>query len=139
MSVNSRNKGSAFERQIAKELFLLTGVGFKRDLEQYRAADHGDLIPDDPAWPFVVECKRYARGTGCRDAWKAQAQKAAVAVGKMPAVVFRFDRQDTRVTVPWAALSKCYGPPVGPDDWIEISLDGLAFLAREIMAAQADP
>ena len=35
---------------------------FKRDLEQYRAADHGDLICDEP-FPFVIEIKRYK--TGC--------------------------------------------------------------------------
>lgn len=138
MSVNSRNKGSAFERQVASELHLLTGITFRRDLEQYRAADHGDLIPDDPAWPFVVECKRYARGTGCRPGWKAQAQAAADAAGKLPCVVYRYDRQDTRVALPWAALTAAFGGKT-PDQWWETTLDGLAFLAREIMAAKHEP
>lgn len=135
---NSRNKGSAFERQIAKELLLLTGITFRRDLEQYRAADHGDLIPDDPAWPFSVECKRYASGTGCRAGWKAQAIAAAEEAGKWPCVVYRYDRQDTRVAVPWGAVAAAYGSQRAVGEWVETSLDGLAYLAREIMAAAAE-
>lgn len=134
---NSRNKGASFERQIAKDLFSLTGISFKRDIEQYRAADHGDLIPDDADWPFVVECKAYAAGRTCKDAWKAQATKAAVSAGKMPCVVYKFDRTPVRVAMPWAAMSKALGVAVGPDDWFECSLEGLAFVAAEIMAGQA--
>lgn len=134
---NSRNKGAGFERQIAKELFLLTGVNFKRDLEQYRSADHGDLLADDPDWPFVIECKAYAVGRTCREAWKKQATAAAVSVGKMPCVIYKFDRVPVRVAMPWVALSKALGVAVGPDDWFECSLEGLAFVAAEIMAVQA--
>ena len=136
---NSRNKGASFERQIAKELFLLTGVSFKRDLEQYRACDHGDLIPDNHDWPFVIECKAYAKGTTCRPAWKGQATKAAVSIGKMPCVVYKFDRVPVRAAMPWFSLSKGLGLPPGPDDWLECSLEGLAFVAAEIMAGQATP
>ena len=49
--VNGRQKGAAAEREIAKLLFDELGMTFKRDLEQYRAADHGDLICDEP-FPF---------------------------------------------------------------------------------------
>ena len=45
---NSRNKGAAAEREIAKLLFDELGMTFKRDLEQYRAGDTGDLICDEP-------------------------------------------------------------------------------------------
>ena len=134
---NSRNKGASFERTIAKELHLLTGINFKRDLEQYRAADHGDLIPDDHNWPFVIECKAYASGKTCREPWKVQATKAAVSAGKMPCVVYKFDRVPVRAAVPWFVMSKAFGVSVGPDDWFECSLEGLAFLAREIMAERA--
>lgn len=131
MTINSRNKGSTFERAVAIELELLTGIRFKRDIEQYRAADHGDLIPSDPAWPFVLECKRYATGTGCTPAWKAQAEKAAAAEGKIPAVIFKFDRRDVRVAVPMYALG--YGYP----GWAEIDLPALAYIAAERMAEKA--
>lgn len=129
--VNGRNKGSTFEREIAQELFLLTGIAFKRDLEQYRAADRGDLIPDDQAWPFLIECKRYAAGKQCLPAWKDQASKAAKAAGRVPVVVYKFDRAPIRCAVPLSALC----PKMPADQWAEITLRGLAFLAAEKMAA----
>ena len=133
MSARSRKKGSAFELQIARELDLLTGVRFQRNLEQSREAEHGDLVPDDPDWPFLIECKRRASGVSCLTEWKAQATAAASQIQKMPAVVFKFDRQPVRVAVPLAAVSY-YSLP---NEWVEISLQGLAYLAREMMAAKA--
>mgnify|MGYP003143446120 CR=1 FL=1 len=54
--VNGRQKGAAAEREIAKLLFDELGMTFKRDLEQYRAADHGDLICDEQfPWGYAVE------------------------------------------------------------------------------------
>ena len=35
--VNGRNKGASFEREVANMLRDELGIGFKRDLEQYRA------------------------------------------------------------------------------------------------------
>src|SRR5699024_8485488 len=92
MGAHSRNKGSAFERAIAARLFDLTGVTLKRDLEQYRAADHGDLIADNDQWPFLIECKAYAIGTGCKPEWKSQATAAGKSVGKLPVVIYKFNR-----------------------------------------------
>ena len=135
--VNSRNKGATFERQIATQLFGLTGVTFKRDLEQYRAADHGDLLPDDQAWPFVIECKKYATGTGCKPVWRAQATAAANATGRFPAVVYKFDRRDTWVSVPVSAIAAAFDGQSNCDQWAEITLEGLAYLAAEIMARNA--
>lgn len=130
---NSRNKGASFEREIAKELFLLTGVELRRDLDQYRSSDLGDLICDNPNFPFIIECKRRANG-GFQAAWWAQASKAALAVGKRAAVVYRFDRQDTRVRVQLRAAMEC----ISRGKWsaedahlIDISLDGFAYLIRE--------
>ena len=54
---------------------------------------------------------------------------AAAAMGKLPCVVFRFDRAETRVAVPWAAIAAAYGGASHPDDWTETNLAGLAFLA----------
>lgn len=132
MSARSRNKGASFERDIAQQLFLLTGIGFKRNLEQSREAAHGDLIADDPAWPFSCELKRRAQGISCLTAWKQQASKAAAMCGKIPAVVFKFDRQPVRVAVPLACL--CGGRCDDPAEWAEITLDGFAYVARELMA-----
>jgi hypothetical protein len=134
VSAHSRNKGASFEREVAAVLHGLTGVTFKRDLEQTREADHGDLIASDPAFPFVIECKRYAEGAACKPAWRAQAQAAATATGKLPAVVYRFDRQGTRVSVPFAAIAAAMGGNDAPGEWAEITIEGLAYLAAEIMA-----
>lgn len=131
MSAKSRNKGAGFERDVARDLFLLTGVTFARNLEQVRAVDCGDLVPDDPAFPFLIECKRYAAGVSCLTAWKDQASRAAEKTGKIPAVVFRFDRQPVRVAVPmWCAFGAASQPS---GEWAEISLPGLAYLASELI------
>jgi hypothetical protein len=135
--INSRAKGAAFEREVAAQLEALTGIRFQRNLEQVRAVDHCDLLPDDPAWPFSLELKRYADGTTCRPAWRDQAERAAAKNGKIPAVVFRFDRQDVRVSVPLAAVGKALGAKWREDGWAEIDLAGLAYMAAEIMAGEA--
>ena len=134
MSAKSRNKGASFERDIAQQLFLLTGISFKRNLEQSREAAHGDLIADDPAFCFSIECKRYANGISCLSAWKEQASKAAAMCGRIPAVIFKFDRQPIRVAVPLACL--CGGKCDDPAEWAEITLEGFAYACREIMAAR---
>lgn len=130
MGAKSRTKGSGFEREVSAALFDLLGVTFERDLDQYRKADRGDLVPDDASFPFLIECKRYAAGDACLPAWKAQAVKAAQAARKLPAVVFRFDRRQTRVALPLRALC----PQWPADLWAETTLDGFAFIARELMA-----
>ena len=133
MGAHSRNKGAAFEREIARELHDMLGIEFKRDLEQVREVARGDLVPSDPDFPFLIECKRYAKGSAPATAWLAQADKAATRAGLIPAVVFRFDRQAVRVSVPMRAI--CKGAP--DDERAEISLAGLAYLAREIMAERS--
>ena len=133
--VNGRNKGSAFERQIAKLLEAELGISFKRDLEQYRASDHGDLIPDDDAFPFVIECKRYAQGTGCRPNWWAQAKAAAGAAGKIPCVIYKYDRRDIRCVVPFTALHQAFGGEGHTSNHqAEMDIEAFCYIVREIMA-----
>ena len=134
---NSRNKGATFERQIAAQLEALTGVKFSRNLEQSRAVDHCDLIADTPAWPFSCELKRYADGTGCKPAWREQAKRAAEKNGRIPCVIYRFDRQDTRVSVPLQAIGFAVGQAWEEPGWAEIDLPALAYMAGEIMAIRA--
>lgn len=136
MYKKSRAKGQVFEREVAKELFRLTGIEFRRDLDQYRSNDLGDLICDDPAFPFVIEAKRYARG-GFLAAWWTQASRAALAASKLPAVVYRFDRQPIRVRVQLRAAMEC----VSRGKWsaedahvIDVDLPCFAYLIREGMA-----
>ena len=133
MTAKSRNKGARVEREIAQKLDLLLGIRFVRNLEQTRSGG-GDLVADDPAFPFSIEIKARAQGISCLAAWKEQASRAAVMCGKIPAVAFKFDRQPIRVAVPLACL--CNGRCDDPAEWAEITLDGFAYAAREIMAAR---
>ena len=81
MGAQQRSKGARFERDVAKRLFAELGITFKRDLSQYQQSDRGDLTPDNPAFPFLIECKTRASGADCLAAWEAQAHTAAKAVG----------------------------------------------------------
>ena len=135
--INSRAKGAAFERDIAARLEGLTGIRFKRNLEQVRAVDHCDLTADAPDWPFSLELKRYATGTACKPAWQEQATRAAEKTGKIPVVVYQFDRRDTRVSVPLSAIGKALGQEWSEPGWAEITVEALAYLAGELMAGAA--
>ena len=121
--VNSRTKGASFEREVAKLLLLELHITFKRDLRQYQEADHGDLIPDDPAFPFELELKRYAHGPiSGTDKWWQQVTTAANKTGKRPALIYKYDRQPIRVVVELQG-NRC-----------NISFQDFFDLAREIMA-----
>jgi Holliday junction resolvase len=130
----SRAKGSRGEREVAKALFLETGIKFSRNLKQYQQSDLGDLVADDEAWPFLLEVKLRANGTDCREGWIAQATKAARAAGKIPVVVYKFDRHPVKCRVPIEAIAEAHGAVAATDKWADVSLPGLAYIAREIMA-----
>ena len=135
--VNGNNKGKAFERKICQEFTLLFGMSmkFKRDIEQFRQSDLGDIICSDPDWPFVVECKRYAKGNGPQPAWVRQAQKAADTAKKHWAVVYQYDRKPVRVAVSLGALADAMGHyDLQKETVWESDLDGFAEIARELMA-----
>ena len=122
---DSRNKGASFEREVAKLLVLELGMGisFKRDLRQYQTSGHGDLIPSDPAFPFELELKRYAKGPiSGTDKWWQQVTTAANKTGKRPALIYRYDRQPIRCVVEMQGI-RC-----------NISFEDFCYLAREIMA-----
>lgn len=128
--VNGRNKGAAFEREVAIMLFDELGVSFKRDLEQYREGLHGDLIPSDPDFPFTLELKRYKDGPiGGQTAWWAQTCAAAEREKKIPALIYKYDRKPIRCVIPMSALTDC-------DDayLVEMDFEAFCFIAREKMA-----
>lgn len=110
--VNSRNKGASFERELSKVLFDELGLNFKRDIEQYRESDHGDLIcVDMPDFPFSIEAKRYRAGYGIQPTWWTQCCNAAKATGKLPLLVYKYDRLPIRWRFPVAAI-------VGMDNYL---------------------
>ena len=104
--VNGRNKGASWERTVANMLFDELGVEFSRDLRQYQKSDLGDLICDDPTWPFVLELKRYASGYTYQQAWWDQVVKAADAARKEPVLIYKYDRRPIFVVMRLAFLTQ---------------------------------
>lgn len=132
--VNSRLKGASFEREISKLLFENLGMEFKRDLDQYRAADHGDLICEDPDFPFIIECKRRVGGSYSR-AWMEQAEKAANRVGKHPCVIYRFNHQPSIAVIKMLSFAKAVGGSwVESEEVVSMTVDAFCSIARELMA-----
>lgn len=133
---NSRNKGAAFEREVAAELAKLTGFGFKRNLEQYRERGLGDLQSDNPDWPFMIECKRAAAENGRRKQWKREALAQAEKACLFPCVIYRLDRKPLRVLVPLPTIMN-FGL-FDDCEWAELTLPGFWYVAQEIMEAAAN-
>ena len=107
--VNSRNKGKSGEYEVIAILAENLGGGadrleFKRDIEQYRQGDLGDVICSDPAFPFVIEVKRYRQGVHAQPQWWDQVCTAAEACHKLPVLVYRYDRMPWRWRFPVAAI-----------------------------------
>ena len=133
MTINSRNKGASFEREIAQMLEAELGFQFKRDLRQYQAADYGDLVTDDH-FPFLIECKRYAAGTGMKQAWWDQASRAAAKTEQWPCVIYKYDRQDIRCVVPLEAVVHEITCATPSDHRVELTFAGFCYVARELLA-----
>ena len=142
--VNSRVKGSSFERAVATCLLESLGLKFQRDLEQWRSGDRGDLLCVDMDFPAVVECKAYAKGTSAKPAWWDQVCKAATAANKWPLLVYKYDRQPWRWRLPAQVLIDL-GHPHGNKgmrddvtlDWgyaVEMDTDTCMTLIREVLA-----
>ncbi len=120
--VNSRNKGAAFEREIARDLFDELGIEFKRDLRQYQQAEYGDLITDDPAWPFALELKRYKAGPiGGLAVWWEQVETAARNLRLKPALIYKYDRAPVRCVLMLEGVKA------------DISFEDFCYIARERM------
>ena len=128
--VNSRNKGATAEREVAKIIYEELGVSLRRDLEQYRSADHGDLITEDPSWPFCIEVKRYAAGAGMQKPWWAQVKTASKTTGRVPVLFYRYNNKPWRVVMELSFIQE----GAGDEDLIEMSPSTFCFIAREEMS-----
>lgn len=123
---DSRAKGASFERSIAQDLFLELGIKFARDLRQYQQAEYGDLITDDPAWPYLLELKRYKDGPiGGSEAWWKQACAAAGKAHKQPVLIYKYDRQPVRCVLMLQGVRA------------DMTFQDFCYLARERMAYDA--
>lgn len=117
--VNSRAKGSTFERQIAKILNDRLGTtefsrtpGSGAFATTHTLPDHlkiyGDLITPQN-FKYCLECKKgynnqnlYSLYNHSSDFWKfiEQCQKDSEKCGKIPMVIFKQDRQPTLAIIP---------------------------------------
>lgn len=139
--VNSRDKGTRGEYAVIKLIEELLGIKLKRDTEQYRQADRGDLILAEEAdWPFCVEVKSYSGlSVTHRPAWWQQVEKASAAHGLIPVLFYKFDRYEWRVVMKANTVSFALGGSLDHDDDILLTTDtyGFAYMAREILAARS--
>ena len=135
--VNSRTKGSSFELQLARELQLELNISFKRDLEQYRVSEHGDRIPSNDNFPFLIEAKRYSKGAvGGSAAWWDQAVAAAKRANKLPCLVYKYDRKPVRFVIDVLAAYKAgYEFKNEPPEHgrLEMDLHTFCWIVRELM------
>ena len=104
MPINSRNKGAQFERDVDKmlnQIFQYQGIDYqtKRNLDQYQQKDLLDL--DIPF--HAVECKSYKEGSWLKAAWWDQVCSASN--GKIPVLIYKFNRRPIRVCVPLHAMN----------------------------------
>ena len=142
--VNVRQKGAANERAVAKLYYDDMGVKLVRDIEQYRRADRGDLIPDgDFGWCFCIEVKaRVGVNTQHDKSWWEQVEKAAKAYDKIPVLWYKFNRRHWRVVMQMCdvALALCPASLAveHQKDLLTMSPETHFYLAREILAKRAE-
>ena len=104
MSVNSRNKGATFEREVAKILnsyFDSEKINYicKRNLDQYQTNNLCDInIPY-----HAVDCNFYKSGDWYQSGWWEQV--CAAADQRIPVLVFKYNRKPIRVCVPLHAIN----------------------------------
>jgi len=130
--MNKQHTWKSFERKIGHQLSDYLGITFRRDLEQTRQGERGDLITDEP-FQWVIECKSRAEGSFSQN-WMIQAAQAAEAQKKLPAVIFQIGRKKPQVAVPTYAFDLCLG-----SNWpnntstVFTSIENFCALARELM------
>jgi hypothetical protein len=97
LTINSRNKGAAFERQIANALIedLNLKNPVKRILEQTRTKE----LPDLMLGTWCIECKAYGAGAEPRPDWWDQVLASSSAQGLKPALVYKFNNRPIKVRV----------------------------------------
>lgn len=97
LSINSRNKGAAFERQIANALIedLNLTNPVKRILEQTRTKELPDLMLGN----WCIECKAYGTGAEPRPDWWDQVVASSHGTNLKPALVYKFNNRPIKVRV----------------------------------------
>ena len=99
---NSRNKGAAFEREIANLLNeeLELTIPLKRILEQTREK----FLPDLILGRWHLECKRYGQGNEPIENWWNQVLDS-IKERELPALIYKFNNRPIKVRVPLGAIN----------------------------------
>jgi len=141
-----RAKGAAFEREICKLIDLATGRKLRRRLSQYQEKNLSDLEPaDNKPFPFLIECKRYAKISPSNDWWDqivTAAKSAANTNDALPCLIYKLDRQQTQVRIPIQALVMLGDASAAQDiaeayDWrytATLSWPDFIMVCRDLMA-----
>lgn len=138
MPINSKNKGSEFERKVAKLLSEWAGMEFHRT--PMSGALHwsndkrvvSDIVPPqelvDKGWPFSIECKKvedaqwefsnFIEGTSMtlKEHWK-QCCDDAERESMIPMLVFNKNRRDIFIMVTKEAF---YQMDIEPESYINL-------------------
>ena len=130
---NSRQKGASFEREISNKInewfqeYTGYDIEVKRDLEQYRASDHGDII-GLPGW--TIECKRYNSHGSIyyKREWWEQVVTASLRDGTQPVLIYKYDRQPICCVVFMSSINSDYA---GKDATVIIPFETWCMLAAE--------
>lgn len=120
MPINSRTKGASYERKVVgilNDFFLQNDldVSCKRNLDQYQTKGMCDIVIPNHA----IECKHHKQGNWYKQEWWDQVCESSQ--GRIPVLVFKFNRVPTRVAIPLYAINT---------DW-DSDNDSIAVLSLE--------
>ena len=113
MSKKSRTKGATFENAVCRAIKDELGLDVRRNLSQYQESDLGDIELE----PFLIECKRYASGNWFQKPWWEQTKTAAAKQNMIPVLIWKYDRQPVRVTVPMYMINSEWAVDSGQFSW----------------------
>ena len=125
MAINSRNKGAAGEREVAKIIDDLLGIKVQRNLDQWRSGGF-DL---DGLEGWAIEVKRAKKPLLAQ--WWAQTLAQAEQADLRPVLWYRLDNQKWRVVLPLKLLCAGLEYSGGLEYTAEITPEGFACLYRE--------
>ena len=137
----ANSRGKQFEREIATYLGLELGFKFSRNLEQTRTAGLGDLLCSEPDFPVTLELKRRQSGNMIpTNAWEQAITASNLNKGIYPAVIYKYDRRNSRAVVPFAAIAECETGQItnNIEDKADISLTRFCKVIREIMSWRSE-
>ena len=125
MPINSRNKGAAGEREVAKIIDDLLGIKVQRNLDQWRQGGY-DL---EGLGGWAIEVKRAKKPL--LESWWAQTEEQAKLANRKPVLWYRLDNQKWNVVVPLNLISLGLGCCLGLDYTAKLTPEGFAMLIRE--------